>query len=47
MSVNQITITGNVTTRKPILRYSPNGYAVTDLFVAVNPPTRPQQQRVA
>ncbi|MBC3190700.1 single-stranded DNA-binding protein [Pseudonocardia sp. C8] len=35
MSVNQITITGNVT-RKPTLRYSPNGYAVTDLFVAVN-----------
>ena len=35
MSVNQITIIGNVT-RKPTLRYSPSGYAVTDLTVAEN-----------
>lgn len=35
MSLNQITITGNVT-RKPTLRYTPNGYAVTDLSVAAN-----------
>jgi single-strand DNA-binding protein len=35
VSVNQIVISGNVT-RKPTLRYTPNGYAVTDLSVAEN-----------
>ena len=35
MSVNQITVIGNLT-RKPVLRYAPNGDAVTDLTVAEN-----------